>query len=115
MTRRYDDFLKDIADCARRIGEFIEGYSYEQFESDEKTVFAVVRAFEVIGEATKNIPEEIRVRYPAIEWNRMATMRNKLIHEYFGADLTIVWETAQKDVPILKEQIQKVINDLKSE
>jgi uncharacterized protein with HEPN domain len=69
----------------------------------------VVRAIEIIGEAAKNVPEQVRKKYPDVPWKQMAGMRDKLIHEYFGVDLEILWETAKDDVPQLKTPISEVM------
>jgi len=76
--------------------------NYEDFEADRKTINAVIRSLEIICEAAKKIPTEVRVRYPQIPWNEIAGMRDKLIHEYFGVDLEIVWETIQSDLTDLE-------------
>ena len=81
--------------------KFVKGMSYDEFVQDDKTVFAVVRAIEIIGEAVKNIPEEVRGSYPEIPWKDMAGMRDKLIHSYFGIRLERVWETANEENPPL--------------
>lgn len=85
------------------------------FKKERKTLFAVIRGIGVIGEATKNIPRTIRSRYPEIPWNDMAGMRDKLIHEYFGVDIDVLWKTVQQDLPKLKVLILKVVDELKGE
>jgi uncharacterized protein with HEPN domain len=110
--REHEDYFRDIFDAIIDIGAFTEGIAFKDFVKDKKTIYSVVRAIEIIGEATKNIPEYIRSKYPDVPWKRMAGMRDKLIHEYFGVDLEIVWETIEQDLPPLKEIIQKVMEDI---
>ena len=110
--RVYGDFVQDILDSIDDTGIFIEGMDFEDFIKDKKTIYSVVRAIEIIGEATKNVPEEIRKKYPDIPWKKMAGMRDRLAHEYFGVDLEILWGTATEDVPQLKVQVSKVLEDM---
>ena len=79
--------------------------TYEQFAGDAKTVFAVVRALEIIGEATKKLPQSVRDRYPKVPWREMAGIRDKLIHDYFGVNLAVVWKTVIEDLPGLRSAI----------
>ncbi|AAM30860.1 HepT-like ribonuclease domain-containing protein [Methanosarcina mazei] len=95
------DYIEDILNALLDIQDFIAEYSYEQFVNDRKTQYAVIRAIEIIGEASKNLPLEIREKYRAVPWRDMATMRDRLIHGYFGVDLIILWDTAQQDIPLL--------------
>ncbi len=76
--------------------------SYDDFSRDKKTIYAVVRGLEIIGEAVKKVPKELRESYPDIPWKRIAGMRDKLIHEYFGVDIEVVWKTVREDIPYLK-------------
>jgi len=110
--RAYTDYLRDILDAVEKVAKFTEGISFEQFAADDRTNFAVVRALEVIGEATKRIPPTIREQYPHIPWSEMARMRDKLIHDYFGVDLQVVWRTVQEDLPPLQVQVAQVIGEL---
>jgi uncharacterized protein with HEPN domain len=112
MKREIGDYIQDIIDSLDKLVKFVEGMSYDEFEQDDKTVFAVVRALEIIGEAVKNIPDEVRGRYPEIPWKDMAGMRDKLIHSYFGLRLERVWETVQEEIPPLKPLFEQVASDL---
>jgi uncharacterized protein with HEPN domain len=85
---------------------------FSTFSTDRRTNLAVVRTLEIIGEATRHVPKSIRRRYPDVPWQDMAAMRNKLIHEYFGVDLEVLWRTIQEDLPPLCEAIQQVIDEL---
>lgn len=98
-----------------KAANFVEGMSYEEFVQDEKTVFAVIRAMEIIGEAVKNIPDDVGKSYPEVPWKGMAGMRNKVIHEYFGVDLKVVWETIQERIPEVKPSLEKIMRDLQGD
>lgn len=100
--REIADYINDILTSINDIEEFIDGLSYENFAVDKKTVNAVIRSLEVLGEATKRIPTPTRQKYPAIPWSKMAGMRDILIHDYMGVDLKTVWNVAQKRLPELK-------------
>jgi uncharacterized protein with HEPN domain len=101
MTARRDhaDFLDDIVEAARKVHRFIEGFDFASFASDEKTVFAVVRALEIIGEAAKHIPQHVRDAHPEIPWRSMAGIRDKLIHDNTSVNLSVVWKTVTSDIP----------------
>ncbi len=106
------DYLRDIRDAVTKALTFVEGMDLSAFRKDERTQFAVVRALEVVGEATKKIPSRVRKQYPALPWPRMAGMRDKLIHDYFGVSVDVVWQTVQEDLPLLKTAIEQVLKDL---
>ncbi|MBI2872529.1 MAG: DUF86 domain-containing protein [Chloroflexi bacterium] len=94
-----------------KVKEFIADMPFDEFARDEKTNFAVFRALEVIGEAAKQVPAAVRRRHPDVPWRRMAGMRDRLIHGYFGVDLEIVWETATRLVPELRPRLAEVLGE----
>lgn len=107
--RDYVDFLHDILDAAHAILEFSAGMEFHQFARDKKTVYAVIRALEIIGEATKRIPESLRERHPDMPWRLMAGTRDKVIHDYSGVRLQTIWETVERDIPELETRLLEVI------
>jgi len=111
--REYKDYILDIYNSTEEIEKFVEGFSLEEFQNDKKTIYAVVRAIEIIGEATKNIPSLVKKRYSEIKWAKVKGMRNRLIHEYFGVNIKVVWKTIKEDVPELKEKMSELLKELK--
>ena len=109
------DYLDDILEAIEKIERFTDGMTFEEFASDEKTVDAVLRNFEVIGEAAKNVPREVRREYSDVPWSEMAGMRDKLIHGYATIELRIVWMTVTDELPSLKPQVASMRNDLLEE
>lgn len=107
-------YLQDILDAMLAIEQFVEGISFDEFKTDDKTSSAVIRKFEIIGEAAKQIPEEIRNKYPLIPWKEMAGMRDRLIHFYFGIKYELVWYTIKDVIPQVKPTIQEILKSLKS-
>lgn len=107
--RSVDDYLEDIRGAASKAMEFVAGISYEGFCQDEKTSFAVVRALEIIGEAAKRIPQDVRDQYLEVPWRSMAGIRDKLIHDYVSVNLEVVWKTIHEDLPPLMAQLDKII------
>ena len=106
------DYLNDILESISDIKEFTAGMTQENFSKDKKTIKAVVRSLEVIGEAAGKIPQQITNRYPEVSWQEIIGMRNRLIHEYFGIDLDIIWQTIEEDLKPLEVVIQGMANDL---
>lgn len=87
------------------------GLTFERFAEDQTLKRAFVRSLEIIGEAVKNIPEAVRQKYPDIAWRKIAGMRDKLIHFYFGVNYQLVWSVLQSEIPILKEQLQQILSE----
>ena len=106
------DYLNDIIDSIADIKEFTAGMTSESFSADKKTIKAVVRSLEVIGEAASKFPQHVRDRYPEISWQEIVGMRNLLIHEYFGVDLDIVWQTIEEDLEPLENAVKKIIAEM---
>lgn len=107
--RTYKMYLDDLLLAMTRISEYINDHTFESFKKDYKTVDAVIRNFEVIGEASKNIPGEIKSKYPEVPWAEMYLLRNKVSHEYFGIDYDIIWDVAYNHLPENKAQIEQII------
>ncbi|MFB0516606.1 MAG: DUF86 domain-containing protein [Candidatus Neomarinimicrobiota bacterium] len=113
MAKRvYSDYLRDIQEAAEKAQQFIEGLDFEDFAKDEKTVFATVRALEIIGEAAKHVPEEVRRQYPDIPWRDMAGMRDKVIHEYFGVNLRRVFDTVHQELPHIHDAFVRILKEI---
>jgi len=112
MTRDYVDYVEDIVDSMTKAEDFVRGLTYETFIADEKTIFAVIRALEVIGEAAKKVPDSLRSRRSDVPWKEMAAMRDKLIHEYFGVKLDVVWQTMTEEIPALIPKLACLLKEI---
>lgn len=111
MTKRQlIDFLQDILEAIVEIEGFTQGLSFEQFTQDRAKVLAVVKLLEMIGEATKQIPDEIRARYPQIPWQSVTGMRDVLVHAYWKIDEDVIWETLVESLPLLKPVVCELID-----
>jgi uncharacterized protein with HEPN domain len=115
MSLEFLDFIEDILDAMDKAESMLSGADFETFEEDYQLNFAVVRALEIIGEATKRLPESIRSQYPEIPWKDMAGMRDRIIHGYDAVNLRIVWETVKRRIPEIKPRIQQILTDYSSE
>jgi uncharacterized protein with HEPN domain len=107
--RRYDFYLEDIMTSFQRITEYINELDFTKFKQNYMIVDAVVRNFEIIGEASKNIPEAIQLKYPEIPWKKMYGLLNLISHEYFGIDYEMIWEIATVNLPKNIVDLQKII------
>lgn len=112
MSKRADvQFLADSKEAILRINAYTEELNYEQFLQDKKTQDAVVRNLEIIGEAAKNISEELKDRYPQIPWKDLAAVRDKLIHHYFGVNFEIVWNIVKEELPEIILQLEEILKN----
>lgn len=109
MEKDYKAYLNHILDSIILIEKYTEDISFKEFEKDRKTIDAVIRNFEIIGEASSKLPEKFREKYPQVTWKRIIGLRNVLIHEYFGVDIAAVWENIRQKLPELREQIKSIV------
>jgi uncharacterized protein with HEPN domain len=109
--RNYRLYLKDILDAIDSIESFVSGMDLAMFQADDKTSSAVMRKLEIIGEATKQVPDEIRKAHAAIPWKEMAGMRDRLIHFYFGIDYQLIWRAIKERLPQIKGEIDKIMQE----
>ena len=115
MNRRNPKiFLKNILESIERIEEYTQGKTEDEFLDNYEKQDAIMKRLEVIGEAVKNIPKEVKNRHPQIQWKEIAGMRDKLIHKYFGVLIGRVWDTAKNDIPKLKKQILELLKNIKN-
>jgi uncharacterized protein with HEPN domain len=108
LRLRVEDILEAIAD----VTTYVAGLTFEQFSADRKTIHAVLHNLQVIGEAARHIGDEVELRYPDVPWAEMRDMRNVLAHEYFGVDLSVVWETIRHDLPPVATALKKILGQL---
>lgn len=113
--RDYRLYLKDILAAMIDAQGFVEGMDFDAFAADDKTVSAVVRKLEIVGEATKNVPEMIRQKYPQVPWRRVADMQDRLIHGYYDVNYSVVWEVVTELIPPLEPIIKQILKDTEKE
>ena len=111
MSRDYRLYLDDILDSIKNIFEYTKTLSKNDFLADTKTNQAVILNIAIIGEAARNIPADIKSKYPEIDWALIYGMRNILIHKYFSVNLDIVWDVVKKELPALEQQVKKILNN----
>ncbi|OGP23805.1 MAG: hypothetical protein A2X93_04830 [Deltaproteobacteria bacterium GWC2_56_8] len=113
MKREYKLYIRDIHDSIVKIDEFVAGMNYDKFSKDTKTSDAVVRRLEIIGEASKNVPRDVKLKYKTIPWADMSKMRDKIAHDYFGINLMIVWKVIREELPGLQSGIAEILRQMK--
>ena len=111
MRRTVLHFLEDIKEAAGNIRKYTTGMTYDQFLADRRTQDAVIRNFEVIGEATKNLPEDLKVRYPGVAWKQVAGLRDVMVHGYYRIDYETLWEIITTKIPGFKKDIAKILKE----
>jgi uncharacterized protein with HEPN domain len=109
MKRTVLERLEDMLHYSADAENFVEGMTLETLKNDRKTAFALIRAVEVVGEAAKFIPEEIRSQYPHVPWRDITGLRNQVAHAYFGIDYDLLWITVQRDIPELIANLEVII------
>lgn len=110
MSKRGDrEYLADIHEAIQRVQAYTTAFSYAQFLTDEKTQDAVIRNIEILGEAVKHLSAELIAAHPEVKWKSIAGMRDKLVHEYFGVNLDILWDVLSTKLPPLRVQVDKII------
>jgi len=110
-STEYKLFIEDILESIEKIQRYIKNLDYEKFKDNELVADAVIRNLEIIGEASKNIPDNIRAKYPNVPWRRMIGLRNITAHEYFGVDLNIIWEIITANLSETKPKIELMLED----
>ncbi len=111
MHRSYLHFLDDIKDAAGKIREYTDGMTYHEFLKDRRTQDAVIRNFEIIGEATKNLPNDLKARYPTVEWKQIAGLRDIIAHGYFRIDYEVLWGIISDSLPAFGKDIAKILRE----
>src|SRR3990167_5835990 len=115
MKRDNKLFVKDIIEAMVSIEKFVGKMTLEELKKDEKTSSAVIRKFEIIGEAAKYMPNNVKEKYKDIQWKSMAGMRDRLIHAYFGIDYALVWSAIKTEIPNLKLKLKKILSDMEQD
>jgi uncharacterized protein with HEPN domain len=104
-------YLRHILDAINTVEEYLQGVNEEHFKATRLLQDGAIRQIEIVGEAVRHMPRDIRKTYPEIPWQDISGMRDKRIHDYFGVDIEKVWDTTQEDLPVLKEQVIRILKD----
>ena len=116
MSKRSNkELVIDILESIQKVHRYVEGMNYKTFIQDEKTIDAVVRNFEVIGEAANRIDNDVKDKFPNVEWRRIIGLRNRIVHEYFGIDLEIIWQIIEEKLVDFQTQMEYIRNALEEE
>jgi len=108
--REWKLFIEDILESIRLIKNYVENMGFDDFKNDRKTIDAVVRNFEIIGEASRFIPDDTKEKYENVDWKGIVGLRNRIAHEYFDISLSIVWHIVTKELPTLEDQMKEILD-----
>ncbi len=111
MPRDSEVYLQDILDAIDKVNGYRSGMTRDEFEADSKTVDAVLRNLEIIGEAVKGVPKSFREAHPGIEWRRIAGLRDVLIHHYYGVNMNIIWDILTNELPRLEKGVRNILSE----
>ena len=111
--RDYRLYLEDILKAIKSVDKYTKDLTFGKFKKNKLVIDAVVRNLEIVGEAAKNVPVDIRNKFPEIEWKKISGLRDILTHEYFGVDLQILWDVVKNKLPDLKKEISKLLKEIK--
>jgi uncharacterized protein with HEPN domain len=111
MSRDYRLYLNDILQAIAKINGYVQGQTLDQFKANNLTIDAVALNLMIIGEAARNIPDEIQKRHPAVDWRNIVGLRNIITHEYFRLNLDRIWNLIEVELPLLHEQINKILEE----
>lgn len=113
MSKRSDkELLTDILESIDKIFRYTEGMTFDDFIQDERTVDAVVRNFEIVGEAANRVDENLHTQFPEVEWRRIIGLRHRIAHDYFGIDYNVIWVIREVKLADFQQQIKKIITSL---
>jgi uncharacterized protein with HEPN domain len=115
MSNEFLDYVEDIIDAMDKAEIAVAGITFEHFRDDFIINFAVARALEIVGEATKRLPEEVRLAYPVVPWRAMAGMRDRIIHGYDNVNMHIMWDVVKQEIPKIKPHLQQILQDYEDE